>query len=212
MLDSLQSVLLDFVAWVRALGGFGALLYGGVYIVATVALLPGAILTIAAGFLYGPYWAMLLVLISSVMGATLAFLLARGWLRPWVVERFSKFPSFVRLERRIEKEGWKVVFLLRLSPLMPFSVLNYILGLSKVSLRGYVLASIVGMMPGILLYTYIGSLVSDLSELGASSALPESGASQFAFWGGLAATLAASIFLARWARSALAEETEQGAA
>lgn len=205
MLDSLQQLLLEYISWVRALGAGGVVLYGVVYIVSTVALVPGSILTLAAGFLYGPYWAMLMVLISSVLGATIAFVLARGWLRPWVVRKFSKYPSYVRLERRIAEEGWKVVFLLRLSPLMPFSVMNYILGLSTVSLRGYVLASIFGMLPGILLYTYIGSLVSDLSQLGSTSVMPESGVSQIVFWGGLISTLAASVFLAKWARSALAE-------
>ncbi len=206
MFDSIHQLLLEFIQWVRELGSAGAILYGGVYVLATVALFPGSILTLAAGFLYGPYWAMLIVLISSVTGASLAFLLARSWLRPWVSQRFSHIPSFERLERRIAAEGWKVVLLLRLSPLMPFFVMNYLLGLSTLSFRAYVAATAIGMVPGILLYTYLGSLVSTLGDLGKTSGMPTTSAQQFFFWGGLAATVAVSVILTRWAKAGLSEE------
>jgi uncharacterized membrane protein YdjX (TVP38/TMEM64 family) len=199
---SAHALLMEFVSRVREWGALGALLYGLVYIGATVALFPGALLTLGAGFLYGPLWGSLLVLIFSVLGASASFLLARSWLRPWVVRKYSSRATFLALDERIREEGWKIVFLLRLSPLVPFAILNYLLGLTSVSLRGYVVASNVGMMPGILLYCYIGSAMASFGDpsAGAGGALS---AQRVAFWSGLAATVAVTVVLTRWARRAL---------
>ena len=198
---AVREYLLYFVVWVRELGAMGALLYGLAYIAATVALVPGSALTLTAGFVYGPYWASGLVLVSSVLGASAAFLLSRTWLRPWSASRFAGSPVFLSLDEQLGREGWKLVFLLRLSPVVPFSVLNYVLGLTKVSLRGYVMASAVGMIPGIVLYCYLGSLMSSIGQLDSAG---DSLAARFAFWGGMAATLVVTVVLTRWARRALA--------
>ena len=212
MQGSTRALLLEFVTWVRELGIVGALLYGLVYVVATVALVPGSLLTLGAGFLYGPLWGGLLVLVFSVLGASASFLLARSWLRPWVVRKYSARKSstqtpLLALDVRIRGEGWKIVFLLRLSPLVPFTILNYLLGLTSVTLRGYVLASAVGMMPGILLYSYMGSLMASFSDLAAgfwgAGAGEAHAAGRIVFLGGMAATLLVVVVLTRWARRAL---------
>lgn len=202
MHDSASAVLSDFATWVRELGVFGAVLYGLVYVVATVALLPGALLTLGAGFLYGPLWGSLLVIVASVSGASLSFLLARSWLRPWVVRKFSSRATFLALDQRVRAQGWKIVFLLRLSPLVPFAILNYLLGLTSVTFRNYVIASQVGMLPGTLLYCYMGSFMASFGDLGAGATTALS-AQRIAFWAGLAATLAVTIVLTRWARRSL---------
>ncbi len=201
---SARSGLLDLIRSVQGMGPAGALLFALLYVVATVAVLPASLLTIAAGLLYGPYWAALLVLFTSVSGATLAFVLARTWLHPWVQSRFADTSAFRVILERTERDGAKLVFLLRLSPLIPFSILNYLLGLTNVSLGGYVLASAVGMVPGILLYTHIGSTLASLSELGSGGAAGGQLGSVF-FWVGLAATLLVTIVLTRWAAQALGE-------
>jgi uncharacterized membrane protein YdjX (TVP38/TMEM64 family) len=202
--DSIRELLSELVTWVRQLGVTGALVYGLVYVAATVALLPGALLTLGAGFLYGPGWGSLVVLVFSVLGASASFLLARSWWRPWFSRKFSTRASFQSLDQRIQSEGWKIVFLLRLSPLVPFSMLNYLLGLTSVSLRGYVAASIVGMVPGILLYSYLGSLMATLGDFNSLSG-DALGLQRLAFWGGMVATLVVSIVLTRWARERLGD-------
>jgi len=202
---SVRGQLLGLIATVQNMGPVGALLFALIYVVATVAVLPASLLTIAAGLLYGPYWAALLVLFASVSGATLAFTLARTWLHPWVESRFADTSAFRVILKRTERDGAKLVFLLRLSPLIPFSILNYLLGLTNVSVGGYVLASALGMVPGILLYTYIGSTLASLGELGSDGASGGQLGSVF-FWVGLAATLAVTIVLTRWAAGALRNE------
>jgi len=202
----LREALVTQIAAVQSLGAPGALLFALLYIVSTVLALPASVLTIAAGLLYGPYWAALVVLSASLTGATIAFALARSWLHPWVQGRYGESVAFRMIAARTQKDGAKLVFMLRLSPIVPFSVLNYVLGLTQVSLRRYVVASALGMIPGIFLYTYIGSTLGSLADLNAVSST--SGAGRVLLWVGLAATLIVTIVLARWAAQALQESAE----
>ena len=202
--ERVRDLVFEFVAWVRDLGFAGALVYGLAYVVATVALLPGLVLTLGAGFLYGPLWGALLVMICSMAGATLAFLLARTWWRPWVLRKLQGRSAMLALDERMADEGWKIVFLLRLSPLVPFSLLNYLLGVTRLPLREYVGASIVGMIPGILLYSYIGSALANLGETSGTSSKVTSLRSAL-FWLGLSATFLVTVVVTRWARRALRE-------
>lgn len=141
-------------AWVGALGIWAPLVFIGIYLVAPVLFVPGSPLTIAAGALFGPVWGILYVLIGSVGGATLAFLIARYLAGDWVQERASGMLRQVK--EGVEAEGWRFVAFVRLVPLFPFNGLNYVLGLTRIPLATYVIASALCMLPGIAGYVYIG--------------------------------------------------------
>jgi len=191
------------VEWIRDAGAVGVVVYALAYILATLFLLPGSILTAGAGFAYGPVRGTLLVSPVSVLAATLAFVLGRTFARNWVSRRMEQHPRFAAINEAIGESGSKIVFLLRLSPIFPFNVLNYALGLTRVSLRDYIIASLLGMLPGTFLYVYLGSLVTNASEL-LSGRRPSVGAwGQVLYWGGLAATVFATVLITRIARRAL---------
>jgi uncharacterized membrane protein YdjX (TVP38/TMEM64 family) len=198
------------VEWIRDAGAIGAVVYAATYIAATVLLLPGSILTLGAGFAYGPLVGTLLVSPVSVTAATIAFLLGRTVARGWIAERVQRDPRFAAVDAAIKREGLKIVLLLRLSPVIPFNVLNYALGLTRVRLRDYVLGSFVGMLPGTFLYVYLGSLVTTAASLGSGGA--SAGTAQHAiYWGGLAATVLVTLFVTRLARRALGAALETDA-
>ena len=147
------------VEWIRGAGALGVGVYALTYVAATLLLLPGSILTAGAGFVYGPLVGTLLVSPVSVLAATLAFILGRFVARTWVARRMEKHPRFAAIDEAIGKSGFKIVFLLRLSPVFPFNLLNYALGVTRVRLGDYVIASLLGMLPATLLYVYLGSLI-----------------------------------------------------
>lgn len=203
--------LLKLVEGIRDMGGVGAAVFVAAYVAATVLLLPGSILTLGAGFAYGPVYGTLLVMLASNLGATLAFLLGRTVLRGWVARRISSDARFSAVDAAVGAQGFRVVLLLRLSPLFPFNLLNYALGLTRVRLRDYVLASVPGMFPGTLLYVYLGSLVTSVSQL-TSGQRPDSGPwGRVLFWGGLVATIAVTVLITRIARRALDSALRQAA-
>ncbi len=201
---------LAFIRYVRHLGWLGFLIYALAYIVGTVLMFPGTLLTLGSGFLYGPVWGTILVSPASVAGATIAFILSRSVARDWIANKIEKYPRFAAIDRAVGKRSFKMVLLLRLQPLnLPFDVLNYGLGLTSVRLRDYVIASWIGMLPATILYVYAGSVVRDLASLvhGGFSAL--SNWQRLYFWGGLVFTGAFVVFLTRLARRALAEEMQE---
>ena len=124
--------LLQLVDWIRGAGPLGVGVYALAYVAATLFLLPGSILTLCAGFAYGPLRGTLLVSPVSVLAATLAFLLGRGILRGWISRRIEAYPRFKAIDKAIGESGFKIVLLLRLSPVFPFNLLNYALGLTRV--------------------------------------------------------------------------------
>ncbi|WP_428265853.1 TVP38/TMEM64 family protein [Haliangium sp.] len=195
---------LALVESVRGAGALGVVIYGLVYVVATVLWIPGSVLTIAAGFVYGLIGGTLVVIPSSVAGATLAFVIARFLARDWVRARLMRHPRLAAVDAAIGERGFSIVMLLRLSPLFPFVALNYALGLTKVRLRDYVLASVVGMIPGTFLFVYIGTLVTDAAALAAGER-PDAGLAQrLLFWGGLVASAAVTVWISRLAQRKLA--------
>src|SRR5690606_12700719 len=200
---------LELVSYVQSAGALGVALFAVAYIFVTVLLLPGSLLTLGAGFAYGPLWGVLLASPVSVAAATLAFVLGRSFAREWVARRVARQPRFDAIDRAVGENGFKIVLLLRLSPFFPFNLLNYALGLTRVKLRTYVLASFLGMLPGTFLFVYLGSLVTRASEL-ASGDRPEAGVwGQFLYWGGLVATLLVVVSVTRIARRALREALER---
>jgi len=197
--------MVAMVGWVRSLGSLGVAIYALIYVGATLLVLPGSVLTLAAGFLYGPLWGTLLVSPVSVLSSTLAFLLGRSVAREWIQRRIAQNSRFAAIDNAVAENGFKVVFLLRLSPIFPFALLNYALGLTRVRLRDYVLASFLGMLPGTFLYVYLGSSVASLASLASGKATHQGPWEHVLFWGGLVATLLVVALITRTARKALDE-------
>lgn len=196
-----------FRAWVDGLGAWGPVAFVGGYALATVAMVPGAALTLLGGAVFGVVRGTLYVFLGAVLGSALAFLVSRHLARPAVERRAAADPRFARMDRAVEREGRRIVFLLRLSPLLPFNLLNYALGLTRVRFADYLLAS-VGMLPGTLLYVYYGRLAGEMATLAAGTEV-ERGPEYYLTLGlGLAATAAATWTITRLARRALREETQ----
>jgi uncharacterized membrane protein YdjX (TVP38/TMEM64 family) len=195
-----------FAAWVEAQGRLAPMLYIAGYVVATVALVPGSLLTLAAGAIFGLLWGTLYAFVGATIGACLAFLLARHAVRPWVERRLRDEPRFAKIDRAIARRGFRVVFLLRLSPVLPFNVLNYALGLTRVSFADVVLSSI-GMLPGTMLYVYSGTVIGGVARLAAGTEVPRTSGYYLVVALGLAATVVVTLLLTRIARRALNEDT-----
>ena len=140
--------------WVQQFGAAGPLVFMSVYALATVLFLPGSVLTLAGGALFGPLWGTLYNLTGATAGAAVAFLIARYLASDWVHRRAGGRTK--QLIDGVEKEGWRFVAFVRLVPLFPFNLLNYALGLTRIPLRKYAAASYVFMLPGALAYTYLG--------------------------------------------------------
>ncbi len=195
-----------FAAWVETLGVWGPVAFVAGYALATVAFVPGSLLTLAAGAIFGLVKGTLLVFVAAVLGSTLAFLLSRHVARGAIERRVSGDPRFASIDRAVGEQGRRIVFLLRLSPVFPFNLLNYALGLTKVRLSDYVAAS-VGMLPGTLLYVYYGKLAGDVAALAGGAAVKKDAAYYAVLVLGLAATILVTTMVTRAARSALRQAT-----
>jgi len=197
----------QFAQWVNSLGVWGPFVFILGYIVAAVAFVPGVLLTLAAGAIWGIFPGVLYVFVAAVSGSTAAFLVARYLARAVIERRMAGNTRFAALDRAVGDQGRKLVFLLRLSPVFPFNILNYALGLTSVRFVDYVAAS-VGMLPGTFLYVYYGKLIGDLAALAGGAAV-EKGTEYYLFLVvGLCATLVATAFVTRMARTAVREATD----
>ena len=202
MLDS--DILASFLDWVQGIGAWGAVLFAAAYVPAAVLFVPGSLLTLAAGFVFGLLKGTAIVSLGSTAGAAAAFLVGRSLAHDWVARRMTGRPTLAAIGRAVETEAFKVVLLTRLSPVFPFNLLNYAFGLTAVSFRTYVLASWIGMLPGTIMYVYLGSAAKSLAAL-LSGETPRSAGQQVLFALGLAATVAVAIVVTRTARRALSE-------
>ncbi len=198
--DWLQSA----VAWIDANRAVSWLVFILMYVTATVLLLPGSLLTLVAGFVFGLGYGFAMVSFSSVVGASLAFLIGRFFAREWVAERLTGMPRFAALDAAIAERGALIVLLTRLSPVFPFNLLNYALGLTGVRFWTYVGVSWIGMVPGTLLYVYLGSIASDLASL-LGGETGDSPVGNTLLYVGLVATLIFTIVISRIATRALSE-------
>ena len=187
--------------WIESLGPWGPLAFIGLYIVATVAFIPGSLLTLGAGALFGVLKGTVCVSIASTLGATVACSVARYAARGWVARKMSGHPQFAAIDEAVKRGGWRVILLLRLSPMFPFNVFNYAAGLTDVPLGQYIWASWIGMLPGTLLYVYIGSLAGGVATVGGAH---QRTSLEWALYSlGLLATAAVTIYITRLSRKAL---------
>ena len=136
-----QDLLKAALGWIGKLGPWGPVIFVGIYIVATVFFIPGSVLTVGAGAAFGVVLGSVCVSISATLGATAAFLVGRYLTRDAVARKVERNERFAAIDRAVAEEGWKIVFLTRLSPVFPFTLLNYAFGLKRVRLSHYALAS-----------------------------------------------------------------------
>jgi uncharacterized membrane protein YdjX (TVP38/TMEM64 family) len=189
-----------FINWVQELGPIGVVVFVVAYALATVLFLPGWIFTVGAGLVYGIVGGTLVALTGAVIGATLAFIVARYLVRKNIEDYTKENPRFKAIDEAIGKNGWKIIGLLRLSPLIPFNLSNYFYGITSVSLKAYVAVSAIGMIPGTLLYAYLGAI----GKAGISGEKTQHSVAQYILLGvGLVATIAVTILVSRIAKNAL---------
>lgn len=189
-------------SWIESLGVFAPIVYVLVYVATTLLLIPGSVLTIGAAGIFTFWKAFAVVVVGANLGALAAFLLTRTFLRERVAMWATGNPKFAALDRAIGREGFKMVLLVRLSPVFPFTLLNYFLGLTTVRVSSYVLGNLIGMLPGTFLYVYIGATARDALSAGARG----TGTWELALRVvGLLATIAVVALVTRSARKALAQ-------
>lgn len=203
----LAALIPAFTAWVDGLGRWGPVAFIAGYALATVAFVPGSLLTLAAGAIFGLGRGTALVLVAATLGASAAFLISRYLARGLVERRLAGNERFAAIDRAIGTEGRRMVLLLRLSPVFPFNLLNYALGLTRVRFVDYLVASI-GMLPGTLLYVYYGKVAGDLARLAGGPGVRRGPAYYGLVATGLVATVVVTTLVTRTARRALQEVTK----
>jgi uncharacterized membrane protein YdjX (TVP38/TMEM64 family) len=194
--------LLTIIAGIRHMGAVAPLGFVAIYAIAVVALIPASLLTIAGGAVFGIVRGAIYALIAATIGSTAAFLLGRYAFRGLVERRLAAMPRFAAVERAVSAQGLRIVFLLRLSPVVPFNFLNYALGVTTISVWDFVIASI-GTVPGAIVYAYAGSVTGEALALAGQARVPRNGSYYAILMGGLVATVAALLVVTRTARRAL---------
>lgn len=203
-----QALLRQALDGIAGLGPWAPVIFLLLYIAAAVLFLPGSILTLGAGFVFGVVKGAIVVSISATLGATAAFLVGRYLARDWVAKKIEGNATFKVIDEAVAREGWKIVGLTRLSPVFPFNLLNYAFGLTRVSLRDFVFASWIGMMPGTVMYVYLGSLAGGLASVGVAERA-RTPAEWALYVVGLLATVAVTVYVTRVARRALQQRIER---
>ncbi len=197
-----RQYLESFLKWTEDAGPLGAVVLGVVYVAGTLLLFPGSILTMGAGFLYGLLWGSLIVSAASTTAACCAFLIGRTVARGWVADKISDNAKFHAVDQAVGHQGFKIVFLVRLSPLFPFTLQNYAFGLTDIVFWKYALASWIGMMPGTVLYVYFGWAAKNIAQIIAGEASLSTPQRVF-FWVGLAVTIGVVVVVTRIAKNAI---------
>lgn len=195
--------LAAFQAWVQGLGATGWVLYALVYALCCVLFVPASILTLGAGAIYGLAIGVGVVLVGATLGAALSFLLARTFLRARVERMTDGNARFRALDRAIGKEGAKIVLLVRLAPVFPFTYINYAFGLTGIALAPYVAATFVGMLPGTFAYVYLGSAAAAAGAAATGGAVAADTTRTWIQIAGALFAVVATVFVARIATRAI---------
>ena len=203
----IQQWLQHTLAAIHDLGSWAPVAYILFYTVACIFAIPGSLLTLGGGFLFGVGFGILYVSIGATLGASSAFLVGRYLLRKWVVKKLGHNLRFQALDEAVAREGWKIVMLVRLCPIFPFPVTNYGFGITRIPLKEYVLASWAGMLPAMLVLVYIGSLAGSLANLGAGSGRTRTPLEWTFYAVGLVISIVVTIYITKIARRALDEKT-----
>jgi uncharacterized membrane protein YdjX (TVP38/TMEM64 family) len=204
----IRAYLAGALGWVQALGFWAPAVIVAAYILASLFCIPGLLLSIGSGFLFGLVPGAVTASIGTTLGAVAAFLLGRSLMRESIQRMIVGDARFSALNWAVGREGFKVVLLARLSPILPYNLLNYALALTLVRFRDFALASWIGMFPLTLVYVYLGSTLANLAEIETAS-LQSSNAGWFLSALGLAATVVIFVLLARTARRAFGQAVDQ---
>ena len=204
---SLGTYIPEFSEFVQRLGYWAPLAFVTGYAIATVAFIPGSLLTLAAGAIFGLLEGTVVVFVGATLGACAAFTVSRHLARSAVERRLENQPRFAAIDRAVAGQGLRVVFLLRLSPIFPFNLLNYALGLTKVRFRDYLVACL-GMIPATFLYVYYGKALGSIAAVASGAPIEKSSGYWLTLALGLAATLTVTILVTRIARRALVQEVQ----
>jgi uncharacterized membrane protein YdjX (TVP38/TMEM64 family) len=190
---NLTGALRGSLEWIRSLGVWAPVAFIAIYAIACVLAIPASILTLGGGFLFGFVWGSIYVVAGAMLGAVAAFVVGRYFARDWIAKKIEGHGKFKAIDEAIGREGWKIILLARLAPVFPYAVLNYGFALTRVSLRDYVVATAIGIIPAMLAFVYFGTLATDLTKLGPPPA---------AKWAIGAVTLIVFVLLTRIARKA----------
>jgi uncharacterized membrane protein YdjX (TVP38/TMEM64 family) len=195
-----------FATWVQSLGAWGPVTFIVAYGIAAVLILPCVLLTLAAGALWGVGRGLVYAMAGASVGAAFAFLTARYVVRRFVQAYVDRHPRLAAIDRAVEAEGLRLMFLLRLSPIVPYTLLNYVLGVSRVRFPGF-MGGLAGMVPAALMYVYAGKVSGDVASIATGAKVPRDAAYYTLLGIGLAATVLASILIARAAARAVQART-----
>jgi len=201
----LGSYVPQFAGWVEGLGVWGPLVFIAGYALAAIAFIPGSLLTLAAGAIFGLVRGTIFVFFGASLGAAGAFLVARYLARDWVETKLESKPRFQTIDRAVAQQGRKIVFLLRLSPIFPFNLLNYALGLTKVRFTDYLIACF-GMIPGTFLYVYYGKALGSLAAVAGGAQTDRDAGYWTVLTLGLLAIVIVTALVTRIAKRALSQE------
>ena len=199
-----KELLSRFLELASGLGIWGGVLVIAFYVIACLLFIPGSLVTLGVGFLFGVVWGTVIVSFGSTLGSTAAFLAGRTLAREWIERKVATGVRFQAVDRAVGQQGFKIVLLVRLSPLFPFNLMNYAFGLTRVRLRDYVAASWIGMLPGTVMYVYLGSAAKSLADL-AAGRVEGSTSQRILFGAGLVITVVVAVLVTRIARRALRE-------
>jgi uncharacterized membrane protein YdjX (TVP38/TMEM64 family) len=199
---SLAPRVLGVLTHIQSFGAAAPIAFIAIYAFAVVALIPASLLTIAGGAVFGLVRGVIYALIAATLGSTIAFLLGRYLVHRFVARRLAAMPRFVAIEQAVSARGRRIVFLLRLSPVVPFNFLNYVLGLTTISVWDFVFASL-GTIPGAFVYAYAGKVTGEALALTGQAQVPKNASYYALLVLGLVATVAATMVVSRTARRAL---------
>jgi len=161
-----QNYLMDFLFWIKDIPPqYGTVTLTVVYAISIVLCFPGTPFNLAAGFLFDVWLGAAVTIIGCDLGATIAFLLGRTLGKDWAQEQVAKNKKFTLINMAVEKNAWLIIFMIRLSPVLPFGLCNYLFGVTKVKFSTYWTATTAGLIPCTLAYTYLGSLISSLTDI-----------------------------------------------
>jgi uncharacterized membrane protein YdjX (TVP38/TMEM64 family) len=200
---NLQAWLPVVLGRVASLGVWAPIAFVSIYVIATLCLIPGSLLTLGAGILFGVVLGSIYTFVGASLGAIAAFCVSRYVARKWIVTQIARDAKFQAVDQAVAQEGLKIVLLSRLSPVFPFTWLNYAFGLSQLSFLDYAIGCL-GMIPATVMYVYIGSLLGDLAALVSGTTTRSRTPAELILLGvGLVATVIVTFYITRLARKAL---------
>lgn len=203
-----QALMLHLLRWIEHLESWGPIAFIAIFNMATILFIPGSILTLGGGVIYGLMWGSIYVFMAAIIGAIVAFAIGRYISRDWVAGQMARHPNFKAIEEAVTHSGMKIVFLTRLCPIIPFNLANYAFGVTQVSFKDYIVGSI-GILPGTIMYVYLGSLIGDLTTICSPDLMWQNPQTETIKWlvNGISVvtTIGITVYLGKIAKSALSE-------